>query len=182
MKRKFDKNDIPDDVADLVNNADYFSESALDSKAIKEDISVIETLRGYFSENRLYWKGVAIELAKKIKKLDVLQETSAEIHSQKQIGLEFRYKLFEELSKLKAKMTKQRKLIFEKSRIDYEHVLKQKTDKDIYIDAGTADLQEQIDIFSNHIKYLDETLKNIDGMLWSIKDVLEYEKIKYGIR
>lgn len=179
MKKKFTTTDIPENVTEVINNANYFdlSSNKNENKDVEEKNRLVD-LKNFLNNDRKVWEKNVINMSKKINNLDKLNETYIEIHSQRQILLEYKFRLYEKLANMRNKMSKKRKLMFEKSKTDYDHTLKNGGDKTIFINAGVSDLQEQIDLFSNHIDYLDETLKNIESITWAIKSIIEYEKIK----
>jgi hypothetical protein len=132
-----------------------------------------------FSEERTDWKEKIQILASKIKDIHTLGEAQVDMFSNRQILLEYSYKLAGIISKLntKYKVEKAKKLreYSENNNIRYGA-----TEKTTLIDGDLTDIVEKMELVENHRKYMDQTMQTVDHMLFAIKSRIALEDYLRG--
>ena len=140
----------------------------------------------YFEERRSYWMQIVSSMNERLLRMDDITSLQGEIFTRRQEAVENYHNLSATLAK-KAKKYK------EDSAQKYKEIrlLKVAQGSTTYmfptegsvreqIEAQLSDDKYLIDIMENHINYLDNTIKTIDGLIYSIQNRIKVEEIKIG--
>ena len=146
----------------------------------------VKLLEDGFTQRREYWMGWISEMSKRLKYLDKLADLQVEIYSRRQEALEN----YHTLSNILAKRVK---LYKEKYASIYNSLRPLKvspgsttfmygTERAIsdQIDAQLSSDKYIIDLTESQMNYMSETIKTIDGIIYSINNRIKIEEIKIG--
>lgn len=138
------------------------------------------------TERRDYWMSKIDEMSKYLEKIDSVVDLESQIYPLRQEAVEN----FHNLSASLAKISKEYK---EKTSALYKEIRLQKVapGSTSYMFPTEAAIKEQIettysfdkwliDVMSNHIAYLDNTIKTIDGIIYGISNRIKLEELKLG--
>ena len=146
----------------------------------------VKLLEDGFTQRREYWMGWISEMSKCLKYMDKLADLQVEIYSRRQEALEN----YHTLSNILAKRVK---LYKEKYASIYNSLRPLKvspgsttfmygTERAIsdQIDAQLSSDKYIIDLTESQMNYMSETIKTIDGIIYSINNRIKIEEIKIG--
>ena len=146
----------------------------------------VNDIEKFFDERRSYWMQVVSSMNERLLRMDDITSLQGEIFSRRQEAVENYHNLSAILAK-KAKVYK------ENSAQKYKEIrlLKVSQGSNTYMFPTEGSVREQIeaqlsgdkyliDIIENHINYLDNTIKTIDGIIYSISNRIKVEEIKIG--
>lgn len=132
-----------------------------------------------FEEERKKWKDKVIEMANKVNKLDQVAALQVDLYSSRQIIIERISKLYQYLSIYNSSYKSKKKELFIKYTVDSDIKLGQ-GEKIIMVEGDLADLQKKLNLIEHHIDYYKETVKNIDSMLYGVRNKLQIEQFLSG--
>jgi hypothetical protein len=132
-----------------------------------------------FETERFNWKEKIQILALEMKDIKTLAKAQVDLFSQRQVLLEYSYKLASIVSKLNSKYrtekSKKLKDYSEKSDIRYGA-----NEKNVLIEGDISEITEKIDLVEGHRKYIDQTVQTIDHMLYGIRQRIALEDYLRG--
>ncbi len=132
-----------------------------------------------FETERSKWKEKIQILALEMKDIKTLAKAQVDLFSQRQVLLEYSYKLASIVSKLNSKyrIEKSKKLkdYSEKSDIRYGA-----NEKNVLIEGDISEITEKIELVEGHRKYIDQTVQTIDHMLYGIRQRISLEDYLRG--
>jgi hypothetical protein len=132
-----------------------------------------------FETERFKWKEKIQILALEMKDIKTLAKAQVDLFSQRQVLLEYSYKLASIVSKLNSKYRteKSRKLkdYSEKSDVRYGA-----NEKNVLIEGDISEITEKIELVEGHRKYIDQTVQTIDHMLYGIRQRIALEDYLRG--
>lgn len=132
-----------------------------------------------FEEERQKWKIKVIEMANKVNKLDEVATLQVDLYSSRQIIIERISKLYQYLALYNSVYKTKKKDLFIKYTIDSDIKLGQ-GEKIIMVEGDLADLQKKVNLIEHHIDYYKETVKNLDSMLYGVRNKLQIEQFLSG--
>lgn len=132
-----------------------------------------------FEEERKMWKEKIVEMAQKLINLDGIANLQVDLFSSRQIIIERISKLYTYLAKYNAFYKSKKKTLFVKYTVDSDVKLGQ-GEKVIMVDGDLSDLQERIDVIVQQIDYYKESVKNIDSMIYGVRNKLQIEQFLSG--
>ncbi len=132
-----------------------------------------------FEEERLKWKDKVIDMANRVNKLDQVAGLQVDLYSSRQIIIERISKLYQYLALYNSVYKSKKKELFVKYTIDSDIKLGQ-GEKTIMVEGDLADLQKKISLIEHHIDYYKETVKNLDSMLYGVRNKLQIEQFLSG--
>lgn len=132
-----------------------------------------------FEEERLKWKDKVIDMANRVNKLDQVAGLQVDLYSSRQIIIERISKLYQYLALYNSVYKSKKKELFIKYTIDSDIKLGQ-GEKTIMVEGDLADLQKKINLIEHHIDYYKETVKNLDSMLYGVRNKLQIEQFLSG--
>jgi len=132
-----------------------------------------------FEEERLKWKDKVIDMANRVNKLDQVAGLQVDLYSSRQIIIERISKLYQYLALYNSVYKSKKKELFIKYTIDSDIKLGQ-GEKTIMVEGDLADLQKKISLIEHHIDYYKETVKNLDSMLYGVRNKLQIEQFLSG--
>lgn len=152
------------------------------SSSINQQSERVETLEEYIERHQTYWKNIVEGLSKKLSKLPDLIELESSVIVERQYCLEYYYNLLNKISKI----SKEYKVNYAKQFNYYKtgSNIRYGSDNSInaQIAADLSDYTYKIELLNGLAKYMQETLRNLDTVSYSIKNRIEIEKLvqSYG--
>lgn len=128
-----------------------------------------------FEKERFQWKERIQLLAAHIKDIRTVAEAQVDLFTQRQVLLEYSYKLASIVSKLSSKVrTENARLL--KHYSENNDVRYQATEKKSLIEGDMSPILEKIDMVESHRKFIDQTIQTVDHMLYGIKSRIALEE------
>jgi len=132
-----------------------------------------------FEQERSEWKENIQVIALQMKDIKTLAKAQVDLFSQRQILLEYSYKLASIVTKLNSKLSseKAKKLREYSERTDVRYG---STEKNVLIEGDLTEISEKIELVEGHRKFLDQTVQTVDHMLYAIKNRIALEDYLRG--
>jgi hypothetical protein len=132
-----------------------------------------------FEQERSEWKENIQVIALQMKDIKTVAKAQVDLFSQRQILLEYSYKLAGIVTKLNSKMSSERakKLREYSERTDVRYG---STEKNVLIEGDLTDITEKIELVESHRKFIDQTVQTVDHMLYAIKNRIALEDYLRG--
>lgn len=132
-----------------------------------------------FENERSEWKEKIQVLSLQMKDIKTLAKAQVDLFSQRQVLLEYSYKLATIISKLgsKYRTEKSKKLRDYSENNDFRYGANEKT---VLIEGDLTDITEKIELVEGHRKFIDQTIQTIDHMLYGVRQRISLEDYLRG--
>lgn len=156
---------------------DFFEDFFKDKEKKEEEKSPLEER---LQKERLEWSNKIEEMSKRMKKVFELNELMTYVYTERQRAVEYYHYLISILSKLNKSYRKQWA-----QKYDYYSFVSQKRfpnekTKEIQILSEISDIVRKREAIDNHSKFIENTLKTIDNIIYGIKYRIEIEQMARG--
>jgi len=152
----------------------------LDYFNINPDVKPEESLKDKFQKEREEWTDKIESMSNKIKQIFDIPTLMTDLYTERQRAVEYHHYLISlaiGISRTyKARYADRQDYYTFKSQIRYTS----ETAKDNRIKVDLADLVEIRETLDNHVKFMDETLKSLDAIIYAIPRRVEIEQISRG--
>lgn len=140
------------------------------------------TLEEYVALHQQQWSTLINELNAKMKKFADLIDLQNNIYSKRQDATDYYFGLLSKLSNLtrdyKAKYSQKYNYYKTQSQIRYSS----ESSINAQIDADLRDEKYQIDLLEQHAKYMAETIKTIDSLIYGITSRIRIEELINNVK
>jgi len=133
-----------------------------------------------FADERIEWMEKLKDTSARFRKIEDMAEVQVILYSDRQIALEYMFKLMSIHTKLKKVMLEAWKKAYdnlENADIRYNDKERMKM-----ADNAISAVKYKTDTVSNHIEYFRETIKTIDNMIFGVKHRIDIENYKAGLK
>jgi hypothetical protein len=132
-----------------------------------------------FEQERSEWKENIQVIAIQMKDIKTLSKAQVDLFSQRQILLEYGYKLASIVTKLNSKLSseKAKKLREYSERTDVRYG---STEKNVLIEGDLTEISEKIELVESHRKFIDQTIQTVDHMLYGVRHRISLEDYLRG--
>lgn len=136
----------------------------------------LERISEKFNKERVDASKEIREGIEKMSSIKGLKEVQVTMLSLRQRLLESSHTLLENVSSIRKKYRTEKGRHLEEISNNLQQRY-QYNEKTILIESKTAKLKETLDLFENHISFLNESIKTVDNVLFGIKTRVEIEKV-----
>ena len=142
-------------------------------KTEKTDFSKI------FENERGEWREKIQVIGILMKDIKTLAKAQVDLFSQRQVLLEYSYKLAAIVSKLnsKGRVERAKKLKDYSERSDVRYGANEKT---VLIEGDLTEIAEKVELVESHRKFIDQTIQTVDHMLYGVKSRISLEDYLRG--
>jgi len=132
-----------------------------------------------FEKERFEWRESVQVLAIQMKDIKTVAKAQVDLFGQRQILLEYSYKLASIITKLNSRLSseKAKKLREYSERTDVRYG---STEKNVLIEGDLTEITEKIDLVEGHRKFIDQTIQTVDHMLYGIRQRIALEEYLRG--
>jgi hypothetical protein len=132
-----------------------------------------------FEGERNEWKEKVQVISLLMKDIKTLAKAQVDLFSQRQVLLEYSYKLASIISKLNTKYRseKSRKLKDYSENNDVRYGSNEKT---VLIEGDLSEILEKIELVEGHRKFIDQTVQTVDHMLYGVRQRIALEEYLRG--
>jgi hypothetical protein len=132
-----------------------------------------------FERERSEWKESIQILAIQMKDIKTVAKAQVDLFGQRQMLLEYSYKLASIITKLNSKLSseKAKKLREYSERTDVRYG---SNEKNVLIEGDLTEITEKIDLVEGHRKFIDQTIQTVDHMLYGIRQRIALEEYLRG--
>ena len=132
-----------------------------------------------FENERSEWREKIQGISLHLKNIQTVAKAQVDLFSQRQILLEYSYKLASIVTKLNSKhsadKSKKMREYSEKSDVRYGS-----NEKTVLIEGDLTEISEKIELVESHRKFIDQTIQTVDHMLYGIKSRIALEEYLRG--
>lgn len=132
-----------------------------------------------FDQERSEWKEKIQVISLSLKSIRTVAEAQVELFSNRQILLEYSYKLAQIVSKLASK-ERQARASKLKEYTTNSDVRYGANETKVLIESDVSDILEKIQLVEGHRKFIDQTIQTVDHMLYGIKSRIALEEYLRG--
>ena len=134
-----------------------------------------------FTKERSVWTENIVSIGKRFRDVEKLAEVQVDLYSQRQLLIEYQYKLIAIHIKLKRMFAIEWKTAYDNAgkNEDIRYSEKEKTKVSEFM---TADLRYKVESVSSQIEFFRETMKTIDNMIFGVKHRIEIENFRIGMK
>lgn len=140
------------------------------------------TLEEYFLSHQQQWSAIISELNTKMKNFGDLIDLQNVIYSKRQDAVDYYFGLLSKISALhkdyKFKYSQKYNYYKTQSQIRYSS----EASINAQIDADLKDDKYNIELLDQHAKYMSETVKTIDNLIYGINNRIRVEELLKGIK
>jgi hypothetical protein len=135
--------------------------------------------RQLFEQERFEWKEKIQVVALQLKDIKTVAGAQVELFSQRQILLEYSYKLASIIAKLNSRYrierNKKTKEYSENSNVRYGS-----NEIKTLVEGDLSEITEKLEVVEGHRKFIDQTVQTVDHMLYGIKSRISLEDYLRG--
>lgn len=164
---------------EIINSFNDFFTS---NKNLKKDENEVKklSLADKFDKERLEYSNKVKQITSKLKNVFEISELMTTIYTERQIAVEYYHYLISLLIKLnkvfKSKWSERWEYYTYKSQVRFPNEAEKKNK----IISDLKDLVEKRELIENHSKFIDNTIKTLDNIIYGIKSRVEIEQISRG--
>jgi hypothetical protein len=132
-----------------------------------------------FENERAEWREKIQVISIQMKDIKTLAKAQVDLFSQRQVLLEYSYKLASIISKLnsKSRVERSKKLKDYSERSDVRYGANEKT---VLIEGELTEISEKIELVESHRKFIDQTVQTVDHMLYGVRQRISLEEYLRG--
>jgi len=132
-----------------------------------------------FENERAEWREKIQVISIQMKDIKTLAKAQVDLFSQRQVLLEYSYKLASIISKLnsKSRVERSKKLKDYSERSDVRYGANEKT---VLIEGDLTEISEKIELVESHRKFIDQTVQTVDHMLYGVRQRISLEEYLRG--
>lgn len=143
------------------------------------------TLEDVFAQRREYWMKWVDEMSTLVKSMDGILTLQSEIYARRQEAVENYHNLSATLARQTKAYKEKYNDVYNRVRMikipnTPDYVYSKETSLRNQVEGELAQEKYIIDIIENHISYMDQTIKTIDGLIYNITNRIKIEEIKLG--
>jgi hypothetical protein len=135
--------------------------------------------RQLFEQERFEWKEKIQVVSLQLKDIKTVAGAQVELFSQRQILLEYSYKLASIIAKLNSKYrierNKKTKEYSENSNVRYGS-----NEIKTLVEGDLSEITEKLEVVEGHRKFIDQTVQTVDHMLYGIRQRIALEDYLRG--
>lgn len=132
-----------------------------------------------FEDERSFWKDKITEMASKLIRLDAIGDLQVDLFSSRQIIIEKIAKLYNYMAKYNSMYKSKKRDLYVQYTTESDIKMGQ-GEKIIMVEGDLATVQERIDVILQQIDYYKETVKNVDSMIYGVRNKLQIEQFLSG--
>jgi len=136
----------------------------------------IERLKSVFQDQRDEWSKKSKKLSKQMKTSENLGSLQGTLFAEIAIILDEKTSLVEGLITLNKSIRPKKKEALVNLKLNLELKMKTAGEQNVMIDADLNNYLEREDLLGMQIQFLEATLKNLNSMVWGIKNYIDLDK------
>jgi len=157
---------------------DSFDEILKNEEKVKEEEQL--SLEEKFAKERLEWSGKIQNMSKNLKDVMKLADLQVDIYTERQRAVEYYHYLISILKGLGRSYTKQYSDKYDFYSFEGQKRFANEKSKELKILSDISEIVRKREIVENHCKFIDNTIKTIDNLIYGIKYRVDIEQIARG--
>ena len=147
-----------------------------------EQITQPATLEDYIAQHQQQWSNVISEMNGMMKKFTDLPDLQMTIYSKRQNALDYYFNLLYQISAMSKEYKKQYAAKYNNYKVNSQIRYNSDTAINAQIAADLADVSYKLTLLENHSKYMQETIKTIDNLIYAISNRIRIEELIQNVK
>ena len=140
------------------------------------------TLEEYITQHQQQWSNVISEMNSMMKKFTNLPDLQMTIYSKRQNALDYYFNLLYQISAMSKEYKKQYAAKYNNYKVNSQIRYNSDTAINAQIAADLADVSYKLTLLENHSKYMQETIKTIDNLIYAISNRIRIEELIQNVK
>lgn len=140
------------------------------------------TLEEYIAQHQQQWSNVISEMNSMMKKFTDLPDLQMTIYSKRQNALDYYFNLLYQISAMSKEYKKQYAAKYNNYKVNSQIRYNSDTAINAQIAADLADVSYKLTLLENHSKYMQETIKTIDNLIYAISNRIRIEELIQNVK
>lgn len=146
----------------------------------KEEKQKQESLAEKFTKERFEWTDKIKNMAQRLKKVFEIHELLTEVYTERQRAVEYNHYLINLMNRVNISYRKQYAEKYEHYSFQSQKRFPNETTKNNQILSEMSEIVNQKEQLANHAKFMENTTKTIDNLIFGIKYRIEIEQMSRG--
>ena len=147
-----------------------------------EQVTQPATLEEYIAQHQQQWSNVISEMNGMMKKFTDLPDLQMTIYSKRQNALDYYFNLLYQISAMSKEYKKQYAAKYNNYKVNSQIRYNSDTAINAQIAADLADVSYKLTLLENHSKYMQETIKTIDNLIYAISNRIRIEELIQNVK
>ena len=147
-----------------------------------EEHKEITTLEDYILEHQTKWSNIMSEYSTKMKKFSDLIALQNDIYASRQNALDYYFGLLAKVSQLSKSYKQQYASVYNQLKTNSQIRYSTEAALNAQIASTLSELTYKIELLENHSKYMQETIKTIDSLIFGINNRIKIEELIQGLK
>ena len=147
-----------------------------------EQITQPATLEDYIAQHQQQWSNVISEMNGMMKKFTDLPDLQMTIYSKRQNALDYYFNLLYQISAMSKEYKKQYAAKYNNYKVNSQIRYNSDTAINAQIASDLADISYKLTLLENHSKYMQETIKTIDNLIYAISNRIRIEELIQNVK
>lgn len=140
------------------------------------------TLEEYIAQHQQQWSNVISEMNSMMKKFTDLPDLQMTIYSKRQNALDYYFNLLYQISAMSKEYKKQYAVKYNNYKVNSQIRYNSDTAINAQIASDLADVSYKLTLLENHSKYMQETIKTIDNLIFAISNRIRIEELIQNVK
>ena len=140
------------------------------------------TLEEYIAQHQQQWSNVISEMNSMMKKFTNLPDLQMTIYSKRQNALDYYFNLLYQISAMSKEYKKQYAAKYNNYKVNSQIRYNSDTAINAQIASDLADVSYKLTLLENHSKYMQETIKTIDNLIYAISNRIRIEELIQNVK
>ena len=140
------------------------------------------TLEEYIAQHQQQWSNVILEMNNMMKKFVDLPDLQITIYSKRQNALDYYFNLLYQISAMSKEYKKQYAAKYNNYKVNSQIRYNSDTAINAQIASDLADVSYKLTLLENHSKYMQETIKTIDNLIYAISNRIRIEELIQNVK
>ena len=140
------------------------------------------TLEEYIAQHQQQWSNVILEMNNMMKKFTDLPDLQMTIYSKRQNALDYYFNLLYQISAMSKEYKKQYAAKYNSYKVNSQIRYNSDTAINAQIASDLADVSYKLTLLENHSKYMQETIKTIDNLIYAISNRIRIEELIQNVK
>lgn len=140
------------------------------------------TLEEYIAQHQQQWSSVISEMNLMMRKFSDLPELQMTIYSKRQNALDYYFNLLHQVSSMSKEYKKQYATKYNSYKVNSQIRYNSDAAINAQIASDLADITYKLNLLENHAKYMQETIKTIDNLIYAISNRIRIEELIQNVK
>ena len=141
-----------------------------------------ETLEDYIAQHQQQWSNLILEMNGMMKKFTDLPDLQMTIYSKRQNALDYYFNLLYQISAMSKEYKKQYAAKYNSYKVNSQIRYNSDTAINAQIASDLAEVSYKLTLLENHSKYMQETIKTIDNLIYAISNRIRIEELIQNVK